>query len=101
MQYLVVVPAQELTHLVLQEMPQGYININTDYWTLEPEQARHSERGEPLPFGDGRPSEIGHGNVTPTLSGPGGVTISEAVQTTVLSFVQLRRLRFPEGDRHS
>ena len=47
-----------------------------------------------------RPSEINHGNVTPSISdpetGPGGVTFSEAVQTTVLSLTQLRKLRFPD-----
>jgi CRISPR-associated protein Csb1 len=48
-----------------------------------------------------KPSEINHGNVTPTISDPekkepGGVTFREAVQTTVLSLTQLRKLRFPE-----
>jgi CRISPR-associated protein Csb1 len=42
-----------------------------------------------------RPADINHGNIPPTI-GPGGVTISEAVQTTVLSFIQLRKLRFPQ-----
>lgn len=47
-----------------------------------------------------KPSEINHGNVTPTISDPekkepGGVTFREAVQTTVLSLTQLRKLRFP------
>jgi len=38
---------------------------------------------------------INHGNVTPTLdSEAGGVTISSAVQTVVLSLTGLRRLRF-------
>jgi CRISPR-associated protein Csb1 len=73
----------------------------TDYWTLDSDQARRNERGESLLFGDGRPSEIGHGNVPPTISLPGGVTISEAVQTTVLSFIQLRWLRFPDANSHS
>jgi CRISPR-associated protein Csb1 len=48
-----------------------------------------------------KPSEINHGNVTPSITdpekGPGGVTFREAVQTTVLSFTQLRKLRFPNG----
>lgn len=42
-----------------------------------------------------RPSEINHGNVTPTIE-PGGVTVREALQTTVLSITQLRKLRFPD-----
>jgi CRISPR-associated protein Csb1 len=41
-----------------------------------------------------RPSEINHGNVTPTIT-DGGFTISKAVQTTVLSLAAIRRLRFP------
>jgi CRISPR-associated protein Csb1 len=42
-----------------------------------------------------KPSEINHGNVTPTIA-DGGVTFREAIQTTVLSLTQLRRLRFPD-----
>jgi CRISPR-associated protein Csb1 len=46
-----------------------------------------------------KPSEINHGNVLPSITdpetGPGGVTFREAMQTTVLSLTQLRRLRFP------
>lgn len=46
-----------------------------------------------------KPSEINHGNVTPTITdretGPGGVTFREAMQTTVLSLTQIRKLRFP------
>ena len=50
-----------------------------------------------------RPSEINHGNIAPSITGPdgpGGVTFAYAEQTTVLSFTQLRKLRFPDaGDR--
>ena len=59
-------------------------------WTLE-----QAEAGE----GNGRgvrPSEVNHGNVTPSISPDGGgFTISRALQTTVLSLPALRRLRFP------
>jgi CRISPR-associated protein Csb1 len=44
-----------------------------------------------------KPSEINHGNVTPTITKqnePGGVSFEKAIQTTVLSLTQLRRLRF-------
>jgi CRISPR-associated protein Csb1 len=48
-----------------------------------------------------RPSEINHGNIAPSITdrekGPGGVSFREAVQTTVLSFTQLRKLRFPDA----
>jgi CRISPR-associated protein Csb1 len=72
----------------------------TDYWTFNEKDAV-KDKGKPVPYGkegkSGKPSAIGHGNVTPRITEEGGVTISEAVQTTLLSFVQLRRLSFP-GD---
>jgi CRISPR-associated protein Csb1 len=44
----------------------------------------------------GRPSQANLGNVTPSIdSKAGGITAREIVGTTVLSFIQLRRLRFP------
>lgn len=60
--------------------------------------------GKKAKKGDGnlRPSEINHGNVTPSITdreeGPGGITCREAVQTTVLSLTQLRKLHFPGND---
>ena len=76
-----------------------------DLWTLD-ERDAIKEKGKPVLFGTkaskaGKPSAINHGNITPTVSNDGesgGVTISEAVQTTVLSFPQLRRLRFPDPE---
>jgi CRISPR-associated protein Csb1 len=48
-----------------------------------------------------KPSEINHGNIAPSITDPekgaGGVSFREAVQTTVLSFAQLRKLRFPDA----
>ena len=51
---------------------------------------------------EGRPSTANHGNVTPSWKDPktmqplpGGVLISRAVQTIVLSLTALRRLSFP------
>jgi CRISPR-associated protein Csb1 len=70
----------------------------SDMWTLSPEEAAKDRKKNPEKFGTGRPSEINHSNILPSVSGEGesgGVTISEAIQTTVLSFPQLRRLRFP------
>ena len=75
-------------------------------WTLDESHAK-KEKGKPVTLGkDGRPSEANHGNVTPSLSDrsretdeylAGGVTISHAEQTVVLSLPALRRLRFPVG----
>ena len=57
--------------------------------------SRGSERGE-----DGQPSKINHGNFPPLIDAlAGGVTISKAQQTTVLSLAALRRLRFRGFDR--
>jgi CRISPR-associated protein Csb1 len=48
-----------------------------------------------------KPSEINHGNIAPSITdaekGAGGVSFREAVQTAVLSFTQLRKLRFPDA----
>lgn len=64
-------------------------------WTLDEAEAA-VEKGKPKVAGaDGRPSEINHGNIAPSIDGAaGGVTISNAVQTTVISLAALRRLRF-------
>lgn len=43
-----------------------------------------------------RPSEINHGNIAPSIDDRGGgVTVSRAEQSVVLSLPALRRLRFP------
>lgn len=44
------------------------------------------------------PSEINHGNIPPAPQKNSGVTVREAVQTTVLSLPGLRRLSFPLND---
>lgn len=62
-------------------------------WTLSADAAVSDKKG-PAKFGDGKPSEINHGNVTPSI-GDGGFTISKALQTTTLSLPALRKLRFP------
>ena len=69
-------------------------------WTLDREEAVQ-EKGKPKPVGgDGRPSEINHGNIAPSIdSQAGGVTVSSARQTTVLSLAALRRLRFAGHSR--
>lgn len=59
--------------------------------------SRGSESGEA-----GQPSKINHGNVAPSIDAQaGGVTISKAQQTTVISFAALRRLRFKGFDRNA
>jgi CRISPR-associated protein Csb1 len=75
-----------------------------EMWTLDEKKAV-TDKNKPVLYGKaskaGKPSAINHGNVTPSVSRedePGGVTLSEAVQTTVLSLPQLRRLRFPDPE---
>lgn len=73
----------------------------TDYWTLDENDPNVVKKdGKAVLFGKekkaGKPSAINHGNILPEVKEVGGVTVSEAIQTVVLSFVQLRRLRFPD-----
>lgn len=78
-------------------------------WTIDAERAR-KEKDKPVLYGRnpqtrGRPSAINLGNVTPDIVRrersneplPGGVTLTHAEQTTVLSLTALRRLRFPDA----
>ncbi len=67
-------------------------------WTTDASKAK-KENGEPVKFGkEGKPSEVNHGNVTPSIdSVGGGVTIDEARHTVVLSLASLRRLGFTTG----
>ena len=88
-------------------------------WTFDEADAAKDKNGKFIVAGKdpqekGKPSAIGHGNIPPSVveykdkkrdseAEPysGGVTISSALQTTVLSFPQLRRLRFPAADGKS
>ncbi|MEW6249645.1 MAG: type I-U CRISPR-associated RAMP protein Csb1/Cas7u [Planctomycetota bacterium] len=64
-------------------------------WTPDPASAvTNGKKKEPAKFGDGKPSEINHGNVTPTIA-DGGFTIAKALQVTTISLPALRRLHFP------
>lgn len=61
-------------------------------WTLDPAEAVEHKK-KPT---EARPSEINHGNVAPSIdTKAGGVTVEDITAITVLSFIQLRRLRFP------
>ncbi len=69
-------------------------------WTLDKDEAL-LEKGKPKTAGsDGRPSRINHGNIVPSIDAlAGGVTISSARQTTVMSLAALRRLKFAGESR--
>ena len=78
-----------------------------EVWTHDSETAERNSKGQPVPASRGsasgeagQPSKINHGNIAPSIDAQaGGVTISRGVQTTVISFAALRRLRFKGFDR--
>ncbi|MDI7268254.1 MAG: type I-U CRISPR-associated RAMP protein Csb1/Cas7u [Myxococcota bacterium] len=66
-------------------------------WTTDPDEAaKDPKTKKPVLVGKkGTPAEVNHGNIPPSIDREsGGVTVSHAVQTTVLSLPALRRLRF-------
>lgn len=85
-----------------REAADRKIYVHTDpnqVWTLDRSEAA-TKKNKATIKGDGRPAEINHGNIAPSIDGSaGGVTISKAVQTAVISLAALRRLRFPGHDR--
>ena len=78
-----------------------------EVWTHDPEKAERDKKGDPIPASRGadsgeagQPSKINHGNIPPSIDAQaGGVTISKALQTTLISFAALRQLRFRGSDR--
>ena len=73
----------------------------SEVWTDDPERSETDKQGKSVPASRGsesgeagQPSKINHGNIVPSIDAQaGGVTISSALQTTVISFAALRRLR--------
>ena len=80
-----------------------------EVWTVDSESAEKDKKGNPVPASRGsesgeagQPSKINHGNIVPSIDAQaGGVTISKARQTTLLSFAALRRLRFKGFSREA
>lgn len=79
-------------------------------WTTDVNDAKLDKKKPVLAGKEGKPSEVNHGNIAPSLSDTirdplgsdgervylaGGVTIKYAEQMTVISLPALRRLRFP------
>ena len=76
-------------------------------WTHKSDEAEKDKQGNPV-FASrgsekgeaGQPSKINHGNIVPSIDSlAGGVTISKARQTTLISLASLRRLRFRGFER--
>jgi CRISPR-associated protein Csb1 len=82
-----------------------YEGRDGEAWVLDEREAAVDNKGNPKLLGAkeggragdaGRPSKANLGNVTPSIDKTnGGITARQIVGTTVLSFIQLRRLRFP------
>jgi CRISPR-associated protein Csb1 len=86
--------------LGIKAMPGTIYQSKTEQWTLDAAKAVKSKDKPQLFKSKGTPAEINHGNIPPTIS-DGGVTFREARQTAVLSFAQLRKLRFPVNGKES
>jgi CRISPR-associated protein Csb1 len=86
--------------LGIKAMPGTIYESKTEQWTLDPSKAVKSKDKPQLFKKKGTPAEINHGNIPPTIS-DGGVTFREARQTAVLSFAQIRKLRFPVKGKES
>jgi CRISPR-associated protein Csb1 len=86
--------------LGVKAMPGTIYESKTEQWTLDPSKAVKSKDKPQLFKSKGTPAEINHGNIPPTIS-DGGVTFREARQTAVLSFAQIRKLRFPVKGKES
>ena len=92
---------------ILKKAADIYVAADDDErWTTDIAKAKKYEKDDkdhkkddPIKFGkEGKPSEVNHGNVTPSIdSVAGGVTIDKARHTVVLSLASLRRLGFTTG----
>jgi CRISPR-associated protein Csb1 len=92
---------------ILKKAADIYVAADdSERWTTDIEKAKKYEKDDkdhrkddPIKFGkEGKPSEVNHGNVRPSIdSVGGGVTIDEARHTVVLSLASLRRLGFTTG----
>lgn len=89
---------------ILKKAADIYVAADdSERWTVDAAQAKKTDKGAPIKFGkEGKPSEVNHGNVTPSIdSVGGGVTIDEARHTVVLSLASLRRLGFAIGAKEA
>lgn len=96
----------QIERLDLEDRAYNHADPN-EVWTFDSDEAEKDSKGNPVLASRGSdsgtaglPSKINHGNVAPSIDAlAGGVSISEAVQTTVVSLASLRRLRFAGRDR--
>ncbi len=87
--------SSRLDPAAIEKVGTVYVSPDDVGWSLKPEEAL-TAKGKPVEKGN--PSDINHGNIAPTIDAKaGGITATRIDATTVISFVQLRRLQFPTG----
>ena len=90
--------------LGVKAMPGTIYESKTEQWVLAEEASAGGRKPQlyksKSATSTGKPAAINHGNIPPTIS-DGGVTFREARQTAVLSFAQIRKLRFPVKGKES
>lgn len=80
--------------ITLSAGPIHVVDEKTGEWTLEAKS--DSGKMRKLYGKDGRPSEVNHGNIAPSISmDNGGVTFDYAMQRAVISLPMMRRFGFP------
>lgn len=80
--------------ITLSAGPIHVADEKTGEWTLEAKT--ESGKSRKLFGKDGRPSEVNHGNIAPSISmDNGGVTFDYALQRAVISLPMIRRFQFP------
>jgi len=88
--------SSRLDPAAIEKVGTVYASASDVGWTLDPNEAATDGKGKPAQ--KGAPSDINHGNIAPTIdTKAGGVTAARIEATTVISFVQLRRIQFPTG----
>jgi CRISPR-associated protein Csb1 len=69
-------------------------------WTVDEERAEKDNSGKPMLHKKKTTAGINHSNYPPQIDEK-GVSISKAEQTSVLSLIHLRRLKFPGDDKRN
>lgn len=97
--------ASRLDPLQIETLPDENLVYSSadpaDVWTPYKEDAARDSKNNPklasrggISGRPGQPSKINHGNIAPSVESAGGVTISKAVQTAVISYGALAKLNF-------
>lgn len=85
--------ASRLDPLGIEKKAGPVYRTKDESWSLDPADGVPAGKQGPTQL---NPSDVNHGNIAPSIdSKAGGITADRIEATTVISFIQLRRLRFP------